>query len=73
MGRQDSKDVSRDIARDLSALIGELAPLNRDAHHWLTDPEYAALRLRLAAAHAATETTLVEARRRVRLNEGGEP
>jgi hypothetical protein len=41
LGPQDPKDVSRDIARDLSALAGELA-------------------------------ALVEARRRVRLNEGRE-
>jgi hypothetical protein len=40
-----------------------------DTTHWLTDPEYAALRYRLEAAHAAVEAALVEARRRVRLNE----
>ena len=39
-----------------------MAALKADAHHWLTDPEYAALRHRLEAA-------LVEARRKVRLNE----
>jgi hypothetical protein len=39
------------------------------ATHWLTDPEYAALLHRLEAAHAAVEAALVEARRRVRLNE----
>jgi len=72
LGPQDPKDVSRDIARDLSALVGELAALKADANHWLTDPEYATLRLRLEAAHAATEAALVEARRRVRINEGRE-
>jgi hypothetical protein len=41
------KDVARDTARDLSALVGELAALKADAHHWLTDPEYAALKHRL--------------------------
>jgi hypothetical protein len=46
--------------------VGELAALKGDATHWLTDPEYASLRHRLEAA-------LVEARRRVRLNEGREP
>jgi hypothetical protein len=70
MGPQDPKDVSRDIARDLSAVVGELAALKGDAIHWLTDPEYAALRLRLESARAAAEATLVEARRRMRLNEG---
>ena len=37
-----------------------------DATHWLTDPEYAALRHRL---EAAVEAALVEARPRGRLNE----
>jgi hypothetical protein len=69
MGPQDPKDVTRDTARDLSGLVGELAALKADAHHWLTDQEYAALRHRLEAAHAAVEAALVEARRRVRLDE----
>ena len=43
--------------------------MKADAHHWLTEPEYAALRHRLEAAHAAAEAALVEARRRARLNE----
>ena len=41
-----------------------------DVTHWLTDPEYAALRHRLEAVHAAVEAALLEARRSVRLNEG---
>ncbi len=51
MGPQDPKDVTRDTARDLSALVGELAAFKGDATHWLTDPEYAPLRHRLEAAH----------------------
>jgi hypothetical protein len=43
--------------------------LKGDADHWLTDPEYAVLLYLLEAAHAAAEAALVEARRRVRLNE----
>jgi hypothetical protein len=43
--------------------------LKGDATHWLTDPEYGALRHCLEAAHAAAEAALVEARRRVRLHE----
>jgi hypothetical protein len=70
VGPQDSKDVTRDTARDLSALVGELAALKGDATHWLTGPEYAALKHRLEAAHAAVEAALVEARRRVRLGGG---
>ena len=72
MGPQDSKEVARNTARDLSGLVGELAALKADATHWLEGPEYAALRHRLEAAHAAAEAALVEARRRVRLNEGKE-
>ena len=66
MGPQDPKDVTRDTGRDLSALLGELAALKGGATHWLTDREYAALRQRL---EAAAEAALVEARRRVRLND----
>ena len=69
MGPQDPKDVSRDTARDLSGLARELAALKADARHWLTGPEYAALKHRLEDAHAAVEAALVEARRKVRLNE----
>jgi hypothetical protein len=39
--------VTRDIARDLTALVGEIAALKRDATHWLKDPEYATLKHRL--------------------------
>jgi hypothetical protein len=63
MGPEDPKDVTKDTVRDLSGMVGELAALKGDATHWLTDPEYAALRHRLAAAHAAVEAALVEARR----------
>ena len=69
MGPQEPKNVVRDTVRDLSGLVGELAALKADATHWLADPEYAALQHRLEAPHAAAEATLVEARRRVRLNE----
>jgi hypothetical protein len=41
-----------------------------EAINWLDDPNYAALRLRLENAHAAVEAATIEARRRVRLNEG---
>jgi hypothetical protein len=33
--------------------------LKADAHHWLTDPEYATLRHRLEVAHVAAEAALV--------------
>lgn len=72
MGPQEPNDVSRDIARDLTGMAGEIAALKGDAGHWLTGPEYAALRHRLEDAHGAVEAALVEARRRVRMNEGRE-
>ena len=69
MGPQDPKDVTRDhCPRPLSA-GRKLVALKGDASHWLTDSEYAALRHRLEPAHAAVEAALVEARRRMRLNE----
>jgi hypothetical protein len=46
-----------------------LAALKADAHHWLSSPEYTVLHLRLENAHAAVEAALIEARRRVRMNE----
>ena len=72
MGPQEPNDVSRDIARDLTGMAGEIAALKGDAGHRLTGPEYAALRYRLEDAHGAVEAALVEARRRVRMNEGRE-
>jgi hypothetical protein len=64
--------VTRDIARDLTALVKELAALKGDATHWHEGPEYAPLKHRLAYAHAAVEAALIGARRRVRMNEGRE-
>jgi len=72
VGPQDPKDVTRGLARDLTGMAGEMAALKADARHWLTNPEYAVLHLRLENAHAVVEAALIEARRRVRLNEGEE-
>ena len=60
MGPQDPKDVTRDTARDLSGLAGELAALKSDAHHWLTGPEHDTLKHRLEAAHASAEAALID-------------
>jgi hypothetical protein len=38
MGSQDPKDVTRDMARDLTALVKELAALKGDATPWLEGP-----------------------------------
>ena len=53
-------------------LVWELSSMKEDAAHWLEGPEYGALRHRLEIVHAAAEAALVEARRRVRLDEGWE-
>jgi hypothetical protein len=60
--------VTRDIARDISALDGELATLKGDLNHWLEGSERATLKYRLEVAHAA-EAALIEAKRTVRLDE----
>jgi hypothetical protein len=74
MGKpRDYKDDTQDIARDLADIAGQLASLKGEANAWLRDPNYDTLRLRLESEHdAATEAAAVEARRRVRLNEGAE-
>jgi hypothetical protein len=70
VGPPDPKDILVNTARDLGQLAGDLNRTKADANHWLTGPEYAALMYRLEGAHAAVEAALIEARRRVRLNEG---
>ena len=70
MGPQDPRDAAKTMARDLTGIAGELATLKADGARWLEGPEYEALRLRLEIAHAAVESALVEARRRVRLDGG---
>jgi hypothetical protein len=71
MGRpRNHKDATQDIARELADIAGQLAALKGEANTWLRDPDYDTLKLRLEVAHAAAEAAAVEARRRVRLNEG---
>jgi len=71
MGKpRDHKDAAVDLARDLADIAGQLASLKGEANSWLRDPNYDTLKLRLENAHAATEAAAVEARRRMRLNEG---
>ena len=62
----------RDLARELADLAAQLASLKGEANAWLSDESYVALRHRLEDAHATVEAAAVEARRRVRLNEGRE-
>jgi hypothetical protein len=71
MGKpRDHKDAAQDLARDLADIAGQLTSLKGEAKAWLSDPNYNALKLRLEGAHSAVEAAAVEARRRVRLNEG---
>jgi hypothetical protein len=63
-------DAVQDIARDLAEVAAQIATFKGEANAYLGDPNYNALRLRLETAHAAVEAAAVEARRRVRLNEG---
>jgi hypothetical protein len=71
MGKpRDHKDAAQELARDLADIAGQLTSLKGEANSWLRDPDYDTLKLRLEVAHAAAEAAAVEARRRVRLNEG---
>ena len=73
MGTQNRKDVTHTITRDLSGIVGDQASLKGDATTWLSAPEYGALQHRLENAHAAEEeVALVDACRRVRLDEARE-
>ena len=65
----DDRDAAKDVARELARIASEFSSIKGDAYNWLTDPNYRALVHRTEAAHASVEAA-VEARRRVRLNEG---
>ena len=67
---RDDRDAAKDIARDLAEIASHIGQLKGDAHASLRDPNYNTLKLRLEAAHSAVEAAAVEARRRVRMNEG---
>ena len=67
---RNDKAPLRTSARDLADIAGQLAALKGEASSWLRDPNYNTLKLRLESAHSAVEDAAVEARRRVRLNEG---
>jgi hypothetical protein len=67
---RDDHDTARDTARDLAEIASHIGQLKGDANAYLNDPNYNDLKLRLEAAHSAVEAAAVEARRRVRFNEG---
>jgi hypothetical protein len=67
---RDDTGAVQDIARDLGQVAHRIARFKGEANAYLSeDPKYGPLGLRLEAAHAAVEAAMVEARRRVRLNE----
>ncbi len=71
MGKpRDHEDAAQDLARDLADIGAQIASLKGEANAWLRGPDYNTLKHRLEDAHAAVEAAAVEARRRVRLNEG---
>jgi len=57
------------MARELADIAAQLATLKGEAHAWLRDPDYDALKHRLENVRAVVAAVTVEARRRVRLNE----
>jgi hypothetical protein len=67
---RNDTDTARDMSRDLAEIASHIGQLKGEARAWLSDPNYNPLKLRLESAHAAVEAAVVEARRRVRLNEG---
>jgi hypothetical protein len=67
---RDHTDAVRDMARDLADVAHQISTFKGEANAYLSDPNYNALRHRLEIAHSAVEAAAVEARRRVRLNEG---
>jgi hypothetical protein len=69
---RDDTDAAQDIARGMADVAHQISTLKGGTNAWLPDESYEALRYRLENAHAAVEAAAVEARRRVRLNEGRE-
>jgi hypothetical protein len=67
---RDDTDAARDIARELADIAHQISALKGEANAYLQDPDYDTLRLRLENAHSTVGAAAVEARRRVRLNEG---
>jgi hypothetical protein len=66
---RDDRDVTKDIARDLTEIASHIGQLKGEANAYLSDPNYDRLKLRLENVLSAVEAATLEARRRVRLNE----
>jgi hypothetical protein len=68
---RDDRDAVQDISRDLAEIASHIGQLKGEANAYLTSPSYDRLKLRLEnALSAVEEAATIQARRRVRLNEG---
>ncbi len=67
---RDDRDAVQDIVRDLAEIASHIGQLKGEANAHLRDPNYDRLHHRLENALSAVEAATLEARRRVRLNEG---
>jgi hypothetical protein len=67
---RNDKDAAKDIAKDLAEIASHIGQLKGEANAYLRDPDYERLHHRLENALSAVEAATIEARRRVRLNEG---
>jgi hypothetical protein len=67
---QDDKDATKDIARDLAGIATHIGQLKGEANAYLSEPSYDRLHHRLENVLSAVEAATIEARRRVRMNEG---
>jgi hypothetical protein len=67
---RDDRDATKDIARDLAEIATHIGQLKGEANAYLRNPGYDRLHHRLENALSAVEAATIEARRRVRLNEG---
>ena len=59
-------DAVKDLAPALADIAHQISSFKGEANDYLSDPNYATLRLGLEIAYAAVEAATVEARRRVR-------
>jgi hypothetical protein len=68
---RDDRDATQNIARDLAEKASHIGQLRGEANACLSDPNYDRLKLKLESALSAVEAAAtMEAKRRVRLNEG---
>jgi hypothetical protein len=67
---RDDRDAVQDIARDLAEIATHIGQLKGEANAYLSDANYERFKLWLESALSAVEAATIEARRRLRLNEG---